>query len=207
MDAAAASSDDSASTVDNEEVEEAAERLAEGEGVAAGSGAERAQRERTRAQKAPASAGAAGPAGRRPGPSAAATKAAEAYKVRSHGCMASCCMGTRQRRCHAWVAAPLPCVLFRVASVAKSIEPGLYSSARGLHAAPLSAQVPPDFDGAAELKGAKLDSKQDAEATLPTAFLLRFLSLRAQASALLRRLQIRSDRPEWGLMKSDVQAS
>ncbi|KAK9830966.1 hypothetical protein WJX81_003318 [Elliptochloris bilobata] len=44
-------------------------------------------------------------------------------------------------------------------------------------------QVPAGFDGAAELPGAALDSKPEAEATLPLAFLLRFLHLRAQVPA------------------------
>lgn len=42
-------------------------------------------------------------------------------------------------------------------------------------------QVPAGFDGSAELPGAALGSRAEAEATLPHVYLLRFLQLRGQA--------------------------
>ena len=41
--------------------------------------------------------------------------------------------------------------------------------------------MPAGFDGSAELPGAALGSRAEAEATLPHAYLLRFLQLRGQA--------------------------
>jgi len=74
----------------------------------------------------------------------------------------------------------------RLALAARPLGAGLEKSGAaawpaGRHAAGAARQVPADFDGAAALGAARLDTPQDAEASLPAAFLLRFLELRAQA--------------------------
>ena len=74
----------------------------------------------------------------------------------------------------------------RPALAARPLSAGLENSGAaarpaGRHAAGAARQVPADFDGAAALGAARLDTRQDAEASVPAAFLLRFLELRAQA--------------------------